>query len=154
MIKLTNVYLIGLLTAGLLVGCGGGGDNDNEANEGTEQSEGVEGNEGTETNHPVEADNGTGAGTATPPPMTSAPTFSSNVMAVLNAKCETCHGSNGNFTITTATMTYQNIMGLPGGAQYMLNKGNGDIGHGGNDALMDNEYATIKAWIDAGAMNN
>jgi len=150
MIKLTNTFLIGLISAGLLVGCGGGSDND-DGKGSTDQTQTVD----ADDMQPVEPNNGTGGGTpATPPPATTAPTFSSNVMAVLNAKCENCHGSNGNFTITTATMTYSNIMALPGGAQYMLNKGNGDIGHGGNDALMDNEYATIKAWIDAGAMNN
>ena len=151
MIKLTNTFLIGLIATGLLVGCGSNGsDNDIEANEGTSQVD----NSGTDM-QPVEPNNGNGAGNTPPPPMTtSAKTFAADVMPILNAKCKTCHGSNGNFTITDASMTHANIMALPGGAKYMLNKGNGDVGHGGGDRLIDNEYATIKSWVDAGAANN
>jgi len=137
MMKLTNVYLIGLLTAGLLVGCGGDSDT----------TEVIETAETTEEVAIVGTDD-------TPTQVTSTITFSNNVMAVLDARCENCHGSNGNFTVTTAAMTYANIMALPGGANYMLGKGNNDIAHGGGDALDDAQYATIKAWIDAGAMNN
>ena len=153
MIKLTNVYLIGLLTAGLLVGCGGGSDNDNEANEATEQSE------GTETNQPVEPNEGTGGSTpATPPPATaSAKTFTANVMPVLEAKCKSCHGDNGNFTITTASATYANISDLKASVteagKYLHDKGSNTVGHGGGAVISTGsaEYATIKSWVDSGA---
>ena len=141
MIKLTNPILIGLISASLLVGCGGGSDNDNEANEATEQ---VETNEGTE---------GATTDTMTPTQTSVSFTFGSNVMPILTMKCQNCHGSNGNFKVTDASGTYANILALPGGAGYMLSKGNG-MGHGGGDQLSDAEYSTIKAWIDAGAELN
>ena len=151
MIKLTNTFLIGLMAAGLLVGCGNSSSNDGmEVNEGTEQVE------TDNDSHPVEANNGTGGGTPATPPPSMVSTFGSNVMPVLESKCKNCHGSNGNFTITDASMTYSNIMALPGGAPYMLNKGTNTTDHGGGMVISSssNEYATIKSWIDAGAANN
>ena len=162
MIKLTNAYLVGIIAATLLVGCGGGGDSEeNEGAEsaGTEQIENTTGNEGSQ---PVEPDNGTGGGTpATPPPTTStSKTFGADVMPVLVAKCQKCHGSNGNFMITTASATYANITALKGsavaGGQYLLDKGTNMTGHGGGMVISSSsaEYATIKSWVDAGAANN
>ena len=150
MIKLTNTVLIGLISASLLVGCGGGSDNDDDSKGSVDTPTTT--SPDTDPNSPTDTDTPT-----TPPvtpPTTTTSTFGANVMPVLIAKCQSCHGSNGNFTITDASMTYANIMALPGGATYMLSKGNGDVGHGGGDSLMDNEYTTIKSWIDAGAMNN
>ena len=156
MIKLTNTFLIGLITASLLVGC-----SDNDSDDGT--------NAGTTvvddgSSQPVEPDNGTGGGTdtpTTPPPATpSAKIFGSNVMPVLEAKCKSCHGSNGNFTVTTASSTYANIVALKGsataGGQYLMDKGSGTVGHGGGQQIATSsaEYATIKSWVDAGAANN
>jgi len=178
MIKLTNAYLVGIIAATLLVGCGGGSDS--EANEGsnTEQVENTSGNDSetnegsnteqvdnttnTETSQPIEPNNGTGGGTtATPPPTTStSKAFGADVMPVLNGKCKVCHGSNGRFTITTASSTYNNIVALKGsavsGGQYLLNKGSGTVGHGGGTVIATSsaEYATIKSWVDAGAANN
>jgi len=157
MIKLTNTFLIGLIATGLLVGCGGGSDNESNEGAGTEQVE----NGGSQ---PVEGNDGTGGGTdtpTTPPPATStASTFGSNVMPVLLTKCQSCHGSNGNFTVTSASSTYANITALKGsataGGQYLLDKGSNTIGHGGGQqiATSSTEYATIKSWVDAGAANN
>jgi len=158
MIKLTNTLLIGLIASSLLVGCGGSSDSDS----------GNEGNEGTETSQPVETNGGTGGSDtpATPPPATpttpttSAKTFGANVMPVLNAKCKSCHGSNGNFTITTTSSTYANIVALKGsaaaGGKYLLDKGANSVGHGGGMVISTSsaEYATIKSWVDAGAANN
>jgi len=162
MIKLTNAYLVGIIAASLLVGCGGGSDS--EANEGaegtnTEQVENSTGNEGSQS---VEPDNGNGGGTtATPPPTTSASkTFGADVMPILIAKCQKCHGENGRFMITSANATYNNITALKGsalaGAQYVLSKGSGTVGHGGGTVISTSsaEYATIKSWVDAGAANN
>jgi mono/diheme cytochrome c family protein len=159
MIKLTNTFLIGLIATGLLVGCGSS-DSDNEANEGGEGTEVIDDG----GSQPVEPDNGTGGGTetpTTPPPATpTASTFGSNVMPVLVAKCQSCHGSNGNFTVTTASSTYANITALKGsaaaGGQYLLDKGSNTAGHGGGMVIATSsaEYATIKSWVDAGAANN
>ena len=157
MIKLTNTFLIGLIAASVLVGCGSS-DSDSEANEVGEGTEIVD--DGGSI--PVEPDNGTGGGgTVTPPPTTSASkTFGADVMPVLTAKCQVCHGSNGNFTITTASSTYANITALKGsataGGQYLLDKGSNTEGHGGGLVIATSsaEYATIKSWVDAGAANN
>ena len=174
MIKLTNAYLVGIIAATLLVGCGGG---DSEGNEGTESTgtEQVENTTDTETSQPVEPDNGTGGETTATPPTTdttttpntttttttsASKTFGADVMPVLNAKCKVCHGSNGRFTITTTSSTYNNIVALKGsataGGQYLLSKGSGTEGHGGGTVIATSsaEYATIKSWVDAGAANN
>jgi hypothetical protein len=157
MIKLTNAYLAGIIAATLLVGCGGGSDSNGSADDGSRTS--------TPTTQPVEPNNGNGGGTtATPPPAaptaSSAKKFGSNVMPILNAKCKVCHGSNGRFTITTTSSTYNNITALKGsakaGGQYLLSKGSGTVGHGGGTVISTSsaEYATIKSWVNAGAANN
>lgn len=158
MIKLTNTFLIGLIAASLLVGCGS-----SDSDDGVGSTEGTEINDDG-TSQPVEGDDGTGGGTdtpTTPPPVTStASTFGSDVMPVLVTKCQSCHGSNGNFTVTTASSTYANIVALKGsaaaGGQYLLDKGSNTAGHGGGEVIATSsaEYATIKSWVDAGAANN
>ena len=155
MIKLTNAYLVGIIAATLLVGCGGS-DSDGSADDGVGTTT------PTTTTQPAEADNGNGGGmTATPPPTTSASkTFGADVMPILIAKCQKCHGENGRFMITSANATYNNITALKGsalaGAQYVLSKGSGTVGHGGGTVISTSsaEYATIKSWVDAGAANN
>ncbi len=91
--------------------------------------------------------------------MTTAKTFSADVMPILNSNCKSCHGTSGNFTVTTASETYTNIMALRGTstkdkAEYMKDKGDGDYSHGGGDKLNATEYQTLESWIYAGAMNN
>lgn len=154
MIKLTNIYLIGLLTAGLLVGCGGGSDNNNETNEGTGESTTTT----TSTTTPAATAPATTAPAATTPPATpAAKTFTSDVMPVLNTKCKSCHGDNGRFTITTASGTYANISDLKASVteagKYLYDKGSNTIGHGGGSVIStaSSEYATIKSWVDSGA---
>lgn len=173
MIKRKNSYLVGLLLAGLLVGCGGGGtsgsDNDNgtaeqsesrndNTNERSEQSEGRNDNERAEQE--VEGNGGTGASTPntpTAPPAATAQTFTANVMPILNAQCKSCHGDNGRFSISDASGTYANISDLKGSikvsAQYLLDKGSNTRGHGGGQVITPSsmQYNSIKSWIDSGA---
>jgi cytochrome c553 len=143
MIKLTNTILIGLLSAGLLVGCGS--DNDSDSDDATQIP--------TET-----PDTPTTPAPTTP--TAGAKTFSSDVMPVLVSKCQSCHGTNGSFTVTTANNTYNNIVAMKGsavaGGQYVLDKGSNTQGHGGGNVIATSsaEYATIKSWVDAGAANN
>jgi hypothetical protein len=91
---------------------------------------------------------------------TVAVSFNSTVLPILSAKCKSCHGSNGKFTITTANATYANISALKGsasaGGNYLLQKGSNSIGHGGGQVISTGsaEYTTIKAWVDASAPNN
>lgn len=147
MIKLSNLYLIGLVSASLLVGCGSSTTTPTTADDGVYL--------------PVEPDNGTGGSDdpITLPPSTAS-TFGSDVMPVLVTKCQSCHGSNGAFTVTTASSTYSNIVALKGsataGGQYLLDKGSNSLGHGGGIVIATSsaEYATIKSWVDAGAANN
>lgn len=86
--------------------------------------------------------------------------FNNNVLPILNAKCKSCHGSNGRFTVTSANATYANITALKGsasaGGNYVLQKGSNSVGHGGGQVISTSsaEYTTIKAWINAGATNN
>ena len=91
---------------------------------------------------------------------TTCVSFSKNVMPILSAKCKSCHGSNGRFSIGSTNATYANIGGLKSpmtsAAQYLIGKGSNSIGHGGGRVIStsSNEYKTIKAWITEGALNN
>jgi len=91
---------------------------------------------------------------------TTCVSFSKNVMPILLAKCKTCHGSNGRFSIGSTNATYTNIAALQSpiktAAQYLLNKGSNTINHGGGAVISgsSNEYKTIKAWVAEGALNN
>ena len=157
MIKLTNVYLVGIIAATLLVGCGGG-DSDGSADDG------VSNTPTTGTSQPVEPDNGTGGGTpATPPPPPTASAskkFGADVMPILVAQCQSCHGDNGRFSVTTASSTYNNISALKSpvtaAGKYLLDKATNKIPHGGSVRFSDtsSSYVTIKSWVDAGALNN
>ena len=130
MIKLTHVYLVGMITASLLVGCGGSGDSDDENNDNDD-------------------------GTGTPP--TTTQKFTANVLPVLNDKCKRCHGRKGNFTITTADATYANMSDLKASVleagHYLLAKGSHSISHGGGKVIStkSSAYQIIKSWVDAGA---
>jgi len=91
---------------------------------------------------------------------TTCVSFNSNVMPILVAKCKSCHGSNGNFKVTTPNATYSNISSLKGsstaGGNYLLEKGSNSIGHGGGQVISPSsgEYTTIKAWVTEAATNN
>ena len=162
MIKMTNIYLIGLVSASLLIGCGSSSD-DSEKNEANEATEHVENNdddgkdtEGTDTDNGT-TNSPTTTPTTTTPTTNTVKTFSADVMPVLNAKCQKCHGDNGDFMISTAAGTYANISDLkasvPVAAKYVLDKGSNMVGHGGGKVIDPSsiEYATIKSWVDSGA---
>ena len=91
---------------------------------------------------------------------TACVSFSKNIMPILLAKCKTCHGSNGRFSIGSTNATYANIGALKSpittAAQYLINKGSNQINHGGGSVIPanSNEYKTIKAWITEGSLNN
>jgi len=86
--------------------------------------------------------------------------FNNNVMPILESKCKNCHGSNGNFKITTANATHANITALKANkvasGTYLIDKGSNTIGHGGGNVISTSsaEYTTIKAWITEGTLNN
>lgn len=147
MLHSKRTYIAGLLLAGLLVGCGSGDDSEaNESHENNEQQENQE-------------EHGTDGTTQPNPPSTTGGNkmFTADVMPVLNNKCKSCHGSKGNFTITTPDATYANISDLKASVQtagqYLIDKGSNTVGHGGGNVISttSTEYATIKSWVDAGA---
>ncbi len=85
--------------------------------------------------------------------MATAKIFSTDVMPILENNCKSCHGSAGNFTVTTASETYTNIMSLTYGTTNK-DKGDGDYSHGGGDKLNATEYQILESWIYAETMNN
>jgi len=94
------------------------------------------------------------------PTTTNCVSFKGNIMPILEQKCKSCHGSNGNFTVTSVGATYANIAALKSsaitGGEYLLDKGSNTTGHGGGKVISttSGEYTTIKAWIMEGALNN
>jgi len=100
------------------------------------------------------------ASSATTTNTSSCVSFSKNILPILTAKCKSCHGSNGKFTVTTANATYANIKALKGTAsasgKYILDKSSNTVNHGGKQVISvsSSEYKTIKAWVDASALNN
>jgi len=95
------------------------------------------------------------------PPTPTGTMFSTDVMPVFEANCKGCHGNKGNFTVTTANGTYNNLMNngfintnSPSNS-IILQRASGS-GHGGGTILPTGStgYNTIKAWISEGALNN
>ncbi len=157
MIKLTNTYLVGIIAATLLVGCGGGGSDGSSADDGTRTTTATT---TTTTTAPVATTTTTTTAPATTTTTPAAKKFGANVMPILVAQCQSCHGSNGRFTVTSASSTYNNINAMKSPAtaagQYLLDKATNTIGHGGGVrfSTASSSYATIKSWVDAGAKNN
>jgi cytochrome c len=87
--------------------------------------------------------------------------FTTDILPILTNKCQSCHGTNGSFTVTTATETYTNINNFNGidvvtpENSSLLTKANG-VNHGGGTILTNtsSEYITIRDWITQGAINN
>ena len=96
------------------------------------------------------------------------PSFATDVLPILNAKCKSCHGTSGTFSITTSVTPYagvasgvttqgssliniQNAVNSP-----LLQKASGTITHGGGTILTttSTQYQTVKNWISQGAKNN
>jgi len=102
-------------------------------------------------------------GTTAPVPVQVS--FSADVMPILTTKCKSCHGSNGNFTVTTAAATFSNLTTnsfldtTVAANSLLLMKGsnsNASNPHGGGTVIATTsvEYQTIKQWITDGASNN
>ena len=89
--------------------------------------------------------------TITPP--TGTPTFTANVLPILDTNCKSCHGSSGAFSITTSATPYDGV--TPFVNTTLLSKASG-TNHGGGTILpsTSTEYATIRDWITAGALND
>jgi len=93
-------------------------------------------------------------------PTTPATSFNTKILPILTAKCKACHGSNGNFTVTTANATHANISALKGsataGGNYLLQKSSNSVAHGGGQVITttSTEYTTIQAWVTEGGLNN
>lgn len=155
MMKITNAYLIGLVTASLLVGCGG---SDSDSDDNREVTEQMEQNEHAEENEQMENHQQPTGNTGSNTQMTGASkTFTADVMPVLTSKCKSCHGNEGDFTVTTPSATYANISDLKGSmvasGQYLLDKGSNTVSHGGGMQMPQGsaEYAIVKSWVDSGA---
>ncbi|MBU1657534.1 hypothetical protein KKG72_00595 [bacterium] len=94
------------------------------------------------------------------PIVTTAISFSNDVLPVLNG-CKGCHGTDGRFTVTTASATYSNIASFNGvdtvtpANSLLLTKASG-VSHGGGTQLSTTStgYATLRDWIAQGAANN
>lgn len=87
--------------------------------------------------------------------------FSTNVMPILDAKCKSCHGTDGDFTITNTSSTYNNINTYSFvdtanvNSSLLLTKGSGSNHPGGTIiSTTSTDYVTIKDWITQGALNN
>jgi len=101
------------------------------------------------------------APTPTPSTSTAVTTLSTDVMPILTSKCKGCHGSSGNFTITSSSATYTNIISnslvnttTPTSSK-LLQKPTGNSHVGGTViSTSSTEYTTLKAWITQGAKNN
>jgi len=107
-----------------------------------------------DTNTTVPAD----TNTTTPVVLKS---FANDVEPILNAKCKSCHGGSGNFSITTSTTPYAGVTPFvnttSATTSALLQKGSGSVGHGGGDQLggtTSTSYITIRDWISEGALNN
>jgi cytochrome c553 len=87
--------------------------------------------------------------------------FNSDVMPIL-LTCTSCHGNSGNFTVTDANSTFNNITlnhfidtTSPENSRLLL-KATKSISHGGGERFNTSSaaYKTIITWINDGALNN
>ncbi len=127
--------------------CNGNGRFDDETNEG------YEGNEDYSCGQPPAGGNQGGGNQGTV-------SFSADVLPILNQSCAGCHGSNGNFHLSTATDKYAEVMKFvntanPSNSRLLL-KATNTISHGGGMVLSTQspEYQKILQWIQSGAPNN
>lgn len=100
--------------------------------------------------------------TTTEPTVSASASFSTDVMPVLEMQCQSCHGTSGDFTVTTVDATYLNLTSnsflntaVPDDS-LLLQKGSGSTFHGGGTVIStaSSEYLTIQQWIMQGASNN
>jgi hypothetical protein len=93
----------------------------------------------------------------------SAPSFADDVHPILRTRCGACHAPGGfaadtNFVLVDAATTDREtvldlIDTVDPDQSRLLAKGRGDLTHGGGIVLARTsaDYATLRAWIDAGA---
>lgn len=87
--------------------------------------------------------------------------FANDVLPLLESDCQSCHGGSGDFRVTSADETYNNIENFNGLNtttaidSLLLTKANGE-NHGGgmiwNNTM--SEYVTVRDWISSGGLNN
>jgi len=107
------------------------------------------------------------SGTTTPTtPTTPTPTvtksFASDVLPILTRYCSGCHSSSGSsrqFLYSSTSSTYASVMKrintTTPTASRLLQKGSGQVGHYGGNALRTSaNYTTLQTWISEGAKNN
>ena len=94
-------------------------------------------------------------------PTTNKKSFSTDVLPIL-LTCTSCHGNNGNYTVTDTNGTYNNITSnhfiditIPENSRLLL-KATQSISHGGGERFdaSSTAYTTIVTWITEGALNN
>jgi len=91
---------------------------------------------------------------------TVAKSFVNDILPILNTNCKSCHGSSGNFSITTSATEYVGVTPFvntaDAQASKLLEKASGTVFHGGNRVLSttSTEYITIREWISEGALDN
>ena len=87
--------------------------------------------------------------------------FSTDIMPIL-LTCTSCHGNNGNYTVTDTNATFNNIISnhfidttTPENSRLLL-KATQSISHGGGERFntFSTTYKTIITWISEGAINN
>lgn len=94
-------------------------------------------------------------------PTVTLTSFATEVMPILN-NCKSCHGSNGDFTVTDTAGTYANLStnnfldtATPANSD-LLTKAINTSSHDGGQQFTNTstEYTTILKWIEEGASNN
>ena len=89
-----------------------------------------------------------------------AKSFATDVLPILQNKCQSCHGGSGNFSITNSATPYAGVSGFVTASNAtdsrLLQKASNSVSHGGGTVLasMSSEYKTIRDWILEGAKNN
>ena len=98
--------------------------------------------------------------TVTDPVAAPAISFANDVLPILDTQCASCHGGSGSFTITNSTTPYAGVVPFVDTANAtgssLLQKGSGTVGHAGGAIIQttSSDYATIRDWISAGALDN
>ncbi len=89
--------------------------------------------------------------------------FSQDIMPILTNNCKQCHGNSGNYTVTDAQSTYNNISSIgmldtmnPTQSRMLRKPTTDGLSHGGGKRFdkSDEKYKTILTWIQQGAKNN